>query len=352
MTSSISTSQHSSPQGIITAFSLQSRCGTRAVLLTYGATLQEFHLPLCAGYDSDIVCGYLDSLDYLRAHPYHGAVIGPFANRISQGDLCIGRDRYQLTLNEENHHLHGGTQGLHRALWDAESAMVDGTPTVRMTTELSDGIDGYPGDLLVEVCYQLTDDGALDISYTARSSRDTVINLTHHAYWNLAGHDAGTLRGHKLQIKADSITERSVDHIPTGSFMPVEGSVYDYRESTAIMDRLSPIPEVLRHDHGYDCNYVLDSHLRSDYVAELVHSASGRRMKVHTDEPGLQLYTANHLPGDDGQVTKHGSAYRAHGAICLETQHFPDSPHFPNFPSTLLQAGNEFTSWTRYGFTW
>lgn len=324
----------------------------RAVILNYGATLQKLFLPGTSAYTSDIVCGYQDPQDYRRPHPYHGAVVGPYANRIAGGELLIHGRRYQLTQNENNHHIHGGPHGLHCSLWKGDADLIDGDPAVLLSTTLSDGVDGYPGELYIEVHYRLTDDGALDIKYGAHSTLDTVINLTHHAYWNLAGHDAETLANHHLQIMADAITEVDDERIPSGILSQVADSPFDFRDGNLIMDRLSALPDELRRDHGYDCNYVLSTRHMNEPAAILSHAPSGRVMTVYTDEPGLQLYTANHLPGDDGQLAKHGRPYQKHGAICLETQHFPDSPHHPHFPSTFLAAREEFASWTRYAFEW
>lgn len=301
------------------------RGGTRVRVLTYGAVVQSVEVPGRDGTRAEIALGLPDVRDYeTYTGPYFGAVVGRYANRIGGGSFVLDGRRHELTRNEGRNTLHGGERGFDKRVWDAEE-LPDG---VRLSLVAEDGEEGFPGRLEVSVAYTLDEDGALRIGYRATTDAPTVVNLTNHTYWNLAGAAGGSALGHELRLAAGRITPSDEESIPTGALTPVEGTRFDFRTARP----LGP---------GYDTNYVLDD-TAGGPVAELHDPASGRVLTVRTTEPGLQLYTADHL----GE-----GPFEPCAGIALETQHFPDSPNRPEFPSTVLRPGEEFTSTTVYGFS-
>ncbi|CAM5568513.1 aldose epimerase family protein [Streptomyces atroolivaceus] len=301
------------------------REGTRVRVLTYGAVVQSVAVPGRDGIRAEVALGLPDLKGYERhTGPYFGAVVGRYANRIGGGSFVLDGRTHQVTRNEGRNTLHGGGRGFDKRVWDAEE-VPDG---VRLSLVAEDGEEGFPGRLAVSVTYTLDADGALRIAYRATTDAPTVVNLTNHTYWNLAGADSGSALGHELRLAAGRITPRDEESIPTGEFLPVEGTRFDFREPKPV-------------GPGYDTNYVLEE-TGGEPAAELYDPASGRLLTVRTTEPGLQLYTADHLDGDP---------YVPCAGIALETQHFPDAPNRPRFPSTVLRPGEEFTSTTVYGFS-
>ncbi|MFF5566519.1 aldose epimerase family protein [Streptomyces sp. NPDC012623] len=303
------------------------RAGIRIRLLTYGGAVQSAEVPGRDGTTANVVLGFADAEDYVTGRgPYLGALIGRYANRVAGGAFTLDGVEHRLSANEGPNTLHGGERGYDRRVWDAERA---GDHGVRLSLVSPDGEQGFPGRLEVSATYTLTASGALRIDYRAVTDAPTHFNPTNHTYWNLAGESSGAATdGHELRIAAGRITPVDDATLPTGELAPVGGTRFDFRERRP----LGP---------GYDHNYVLDAPGGDEPVAELYDPVSGRVLTVATSEPGLQLYTGDHFDG---------KPYVRGAGIALETQHFPDSPNQPGFPSTVLRPGEEFRSTTTYGF--
>ena len=317
-------------------------------LVSYGAIITHLRTPDRSGALADIVLGFDSPDDYLKKHPYFGAIIGRFANRIGNARFSIDGATYALAANEGPHHFHGGLRGFDKVVWSAEQSHGAEGPRLVLTRTSPDGEEGYPGNLAVKVTFTLSDRNALVIDYEAATDQTTHINLTHHSYFNLAGQAAGDILGHELTIEADRYTPVDEALIPTGEVAPVADTPFDFRRPGAIGARIAQAGNAqLKFGKGYDHNWVLNgSGLRR---AAFVHEPkSGRTLEVTTTEPGLQFYSGNRL---DGTVTgKEGAVYGPRAGFCLETQHFPDSPNKPSFPATLLQPGQIHRSRTVYAF--
>lgn len=323
--------------------------GTEAAILTLGATLRTCVVADARGEWADVVLGFDMAEQYLTGNEYFGATVGRYANRIANGRLSIGAASYQLERNAPPHSEHGGSDGFHRRVWSIED--MDDRDGAELTLSLvsPDGDQGYPGRLDVRLTYKLTNDDELRIEYRATASRPTVLNLTHHSYWALS--EGRTALDARLRIDADSYTPVDSTLIPTGDIAPVEGTPFDFRVLTPISSRVRDGSSAqLAVARGYDHNFVLrppSGSLRM--AARLEDPRSGRVLEVLTTEPGLQLYTANFL---NGTVTgKSRRLYRQGDGISLETQHFPDSPNHPQFPSTALEPGQVWRSATTYRFS-
>ena len=336
---------------LIKAYTLENETGLRATFLNYGGILVELEVPDQIGMPMDITLG-LDSVEeYVENNPpYFGAIVGRFANRIAQGRFALKGKAYQLPLNEEQAHLHGGPGGFSRQLFKGK--MREGEHGQMLVLELKspDQEMGYPGNLLVKVEISLTPENGLRYEFTATTDAPTIINLTTHPYFNLAGQDSGSIRQHLVQIEADSyLPIRKDTRTPTGEFESVNDSPFDFRELQSLDNCLdSPNPQVALTD-GFDHTFVLrEKRDLSEPVATVVEEVSGRKLEVYTSEPGIQFYTGNALDG--ALAGKNGFYYPRHAGFCLETQHFPDSPNFKKFPSTELNPGETFTSFTEYRF--
>jgi len=329
----------------IEQYTLRNAKGAIAKVVTYGATLTELWVPDKSGKNADVVLGF-DKLDgYAGEHPYFGATIGRYANRIAKGKFTLDGKEYSLFLNNGPNSLHGGKVGFSRKVWKAEPVKVAHGAAVRFTYVSADGEEGYPGTLTVHVTYELTDDNAVKISYHASTDKPTVANLTNHSYFNLSGAGSGDILKNVLRLEADRYTPVDDTLIPTGELKSVEGTPFDFRKPMAIGARNGQIPGIA----GYDHNFVLNGapgKLRK--IGEVSDPLSGREMEVWTTEPGVQLYVSIGL---DGSIKGIGGAYQKFGALCLETQHFPDSPNHPNFPSTVVRPGKDFQSETVYRFS-
>jgi aldose 1-epimerase len=296
----------------------------------------------------DIVLGF-DALDgYFSNSPYLGVVVGRYANRIANGRFSLDGATYTLATNNAPNHLHGGVRGFDKVLWTSEPYRGP-HPTVRLRYRSDDGEEGYPGNLDVAVEYTLTEGNDLEIRYEATTDKATVVNLSNHSYFNLAG--SGDILAHRIQIHADRYTPVSSTLIPTGELAPVAGTPFDFRQVETIGARIDADHEQIRFGGGYDHNFVLNTAgtlAQLAPAARVVDPASGRTLEVRTSEPGVQFYTGNFL---DGTVTgKGGVAYARRSGFCLETQHFPDSPNQPSFPSTVLRPGERFQSATVFTF--
>lgn len=319
--------------------------GLHAQLTNYGAILVSLHAPDRDGRPADIVLGHDCPEPYfqMETSPYFGATIGRSGNRIRDGRFTLDGQTYALARNNGSNALHGGPTGFHTRVWSGR--VLDGEEAAVQFSYLSpDGEEGYPGQLQVQVTYTLTGAGALQIDYAATTDAPTVVNITNHTYWNLTGAVRDVL-DHELTIHAQAITPVDPGLIPTGERLPVQGTPLDFRSPRRVGERVDAEHEQLRHAGGYDHNYVLDGEdLRS--VAELHDPATGRTLEVLTTEPGMQFYSGNFL---DGSIRgRGGQVYGHRWAVCLETQHFPDSPNQPGFPSTVLRPGETFRSRTVY----
>ena len=313
-----------------------------------GATLTELHVPDRDGNLADVVLGFDDVAGYESGDNQHfGSTTGRYANRIRGGKFTLDGLQYQLAVNVGPDHLHGGVKrSLDKVTWNAEPLASDGQQSVRFSYVSPDGEENFPGTLAIEVTYTLTDDNALRIDYQATTDQPTPVNLTNHSYFNLAGHGSGTIFDHEVWIDADRYTLTNDNSIPTGQLAEVADTPLDFRTRRPIGDRIGELTH--SHTGGYDHNYVLNGQwgvLR--LIAEVHHPASGRVLRVHTDQPGVQFYTGNNLRGQTGKA---GRSYPAHSAFCLETQHFPDSPNQPTFPSTILRPGETYRHTCVYAF--
>jgi len=326
---------------------LRNANGVVARVMTYGATMTDLIVPDRNGRMASVVLGF-DRLDgYLGNEPYFGATVGRVANRIAGGTFELNGRTYRLATNNGPNHLHGGLRGFDKVVWRAEPQANAGDPSVTFTYRSPDGEEGYPGNLSVSVTYTLTRQNEIRLDYSATTDTATPVNLTNHAYFNLAGEDSGTILDHDMTIAADEFTPVDATLIPTGQILPVRGTPMDFTTPTRIGARIDQVPGPP--PGGYDHNYVLRPHTELTPAARLHDVKSGRVMDVLTTEPGVQFYSGNFL---DGTIRgRSGVPYVKHAGLCLETQHFPDSVHRANFPSTILQPGQRFTSRTIYRFS-
>jgi aldose 1-epimerase len=328
-------------------FRLTNAGGMTVEAIGYGGIITSIRVPDRDGRMDDVVLGF-DTLEgCLGEHPFFGAIIGRYGNRIGAGTFTLDGQTYTLAKNNGPNHLHGGEQGFDKVLWQAEP--VAGQNAIAFTRTSPDGEEGYPGNLAVRVTYTLTDRNELIVEYHATTDRATPINLTQHSYFNLAGHASGDILRHELMLNADRYTPVSDTLIPTGELATVEGTPFDFRKPTAIGARINEAHPQIKNGLGYDHNWVLNGtpgELR--LAARVVEPATGRTLEVATTEPGIQFYSGNFL---DGSITgKGGAVYRHRTGFCLETQHFPDSPNQPAFPSTILRPGEEYRTRTVFTF--
>jgi aldose 1-epimerase len=327
---------------------LKNRMGAEVSVLDYGAIISSILVPDRNGRMGEVTLGYKDLSGYLRDKFFLGAVVGRFANRIKQGRFTLDGKHYNLPINDKTNHLHGGPEGFYAAIWKSRWVGTEGNQALYLSLESADGAAGYPGTLQVFVRYAFDDNCRLSVDYEAVTTKPTVINLTQHAYFNLTGE--GSILDHELQMDAATFTPTDRESIPTGELANVEGTAFDFRVSRRIGDRIDADEEQLKLAKGYDHNYVLDGEPGQMKLAALLHSgASGRTLRVFTTEPGMQLYTGNFLP-TDSSITRGTHAYGYREGLCLETQHYPDSPNRPEFPSTRLEPGARFRSTTVFEF--
>jgi aldose 1-epimerase len=333
-------------------FTLTNLNGLELRAINYGAIIVSLKVPDRNGQFADIVNGH-DALDgYLTRSRFFGAVVGRYGNRIAKGKFTLDGTEYTLAVNNGPNHLHGGVRGFDKVVWDvAKDAVKAGSREAAVTfSRVSpDGEEGYPGNLTVSVTYVLTDENELLVAYAATTDKATPINLTQHSYFNLAGHQTKDILDHRLTVNADRYTPVDATQIPAGSRTPVAGTPFDFRAPARIGARIADDNAQLKIGAGYDHNFVLNRQGSGLVLAaRLEDPASGRIMEVLTTEPGLQLATANRL---DGTIAgKGGATYGRHSGVCLETQHFPDSPNQPSFPSTILRPGEHLESRTVFKF--
>lgn len=339
------------PEGeVVDLYTLTNTKGMEVKIANYGGIVVSLRVPDRHGQFDDVVLGFDRLEDYLKGHPYFGAIIGRYANRIAGGRFVLNGVSYQLTLNEGQNHLHGGLRGFDKVVWKARPVKSARGVGVRFAYLSRDGEEGYPGNLSVTVTYLLTEENELRIEYTATTDRDTIVNLTHHSYFNLAGQGRRDILDHLLQINAQYFTPIDANLIPTGEVRFVRGTPFDFTQLTPIGARIEASDEQLRFGRGYDHNWVLEGPpgvLR--LAARVVEPSSGRVLEVWTTEPGLQFYSGNFL---DVTITgKEGRIYHQRYGFCLEPQHFPDSPNKPHFPSVVLRKGARYHTTTVYKFS-
>jgi aldose 1-epimerase len=331
-------------------YTLTNRAGLGAQILNYGATVRSLHVPGRNGKLEDVVLGYDSLTDYVDGTAYFGAVVGRYGNRIGKGQFQLDGKQYQLTINDGENHLHGGQTGFNKVLWDATVLNGFAGPSLQLQYVSRDGEEGYPGTVTLKVLYTLTENNELRIAYEGVTDLPTILNPTHHSYFNLSGSFTRPILEHLLTIEADSFTPVDKGLIPTGQMMNVTDTPMDFRAPTAIGAHIDDAFEQLVLGKGYDHNWILRK--GTDVVrkaAELYDPASGRLMTVYTDQPGLQFYSGNFLDGT--AKGKNGIAYGRRTGLCLETQAFPDSPNKPQFPSVTLRPGEVYRQTTVYQFS-
>jgi aldose 1-epimerase len=335
------------PDGPVSIYTMTNRSGMEVRIINYGGVVVSIKAADRAGKMADVTLGF-DSLEgYLKENPYFGALIGRYGNRIGGAKFTLNGKQYTLAKNNGENSLHGGTRGFDKRLWKAKEA---GDNALELTYVSKDGEEGYPGTLTATVRYTLTDANELKIDYTATTDKDTVLNLTNHTYFNLAGQGLGDILQHQMMLNASRFTPVDSGLIPTGELKKVDATPFDFRKPTAIGARIGQNDQQLKLGKGYDHNWVLDAAAQGmTKAAEVYEPKSGRVMEVFTKEPGIQFYTGNFL---DGTLSgKAGKVYKFRYGFCLETQHFPDSPNKPSFPSTLLRPGQKYQTTTVYKFS-
>ena len=336
----------------IKLYTLKNDNGVTVKITNYGAIITSISVPDRDGRFADVALGYDRVEDYINAvdKPYFGAIVGRYGNRIAKGQFTLDGEAYTLATNNGPNHLHGGIIGFDKVVWDAEFDAAD--RSLQLSYLAKDKEEGYPGNLEIAVTYSLTDDDKIIVDYHATTDKPTPVNLTQHTYFNLKGEGQGTILDHELMLNAKQYTPVDATLIPTGEIADVAGGPFDFSQPKAIGRDIDVDHEQLRFGAGFDHNWVLDKNgkRRELTLAARVHEpTSGRMLTIHTTEPGIQFYCGNFL---DGRLTgKAGKPYVHRGGFCLETQHFPDSPNQPNFPSTILMPGDEYATQTVFHFT-
>lgn len=332
----------------IKLYTLTNQQGMEVQITNYGGIIKSIKVPDRAGKFENVTLGFDNFPSYLNADYFFGALIGRYGNRIAYGKFSLNGDNYILATNNGSNHLHGGNKGFDKVIWAANEKIKGQIVGVQLTYMSKDMEEGYPGNLEVIVHYWLTNENELKIHYKAKSDKTTICNLTNHAYFNLAGKDS--VLNHELMINADYYTPVDKTLIPTGKLEKVEGSPFDFRTAKPILSQINENHSQLKIGNGYDHNFVLNKKSKGlELAASLYEPNSGRFMEVFTEEPGIQFYTSNFL--DCGIVGSENKIYTEHYAVCLETQHFPDSPNQADFPSITLNAGELYETTTIYKFS-
>ncbi len=331
-------------------FILTNKQGMQVKITNYGGIVTSIRVPDKNGVLGEVNLGFDNLANYLqKEQPYFGAIIGRYGNRVAKGQFIIDGQTYNVTINSQPNHLHGGDKGFDKVIWTAKMMEKRGVPSLTLNYTCPDGTEGYPGNLTCTITYTLTNENELRIDYQATTDQPTIINLTNHCYFNLKDGGASSCLDHELRIFADTFTPIDKNTIPTGELKSVKRTPFNFLKAKKIGERIERNNQQLKLGNGYDHNYVLNQKKGLKKAAKVVELESGRTLDVFTTQPGLQLYTANWL---DGSMIGHqGIAYQKRCAFCLETQHFPNSPNQPNFPSTVLQPGSAYLSTTVYKFS-
>jgi aldose 1-epimerase len=332
----------------VNLYTLRNSNGMEVGICNYGGLVIFLKVPDRSGKFADVVLGYDNLPDYIKDSPYFGALIGRYGNRIAKGKFTLGGKEYTLAVNNGPNALHGGLKGFDKVVWEPRYlASLEG-PALELVNVSKDGEEGYPGTLSVIAVYTLTEDNALKLQYTATTDKDTVVNLTHHSYFNLAG--KGDILNHQVMIPADKFTPVDKTLIPTGELKPVDGTPFDFRTPTAIGARIGQEDEQLKFGGGYDHNWVINKQIgQLTLMARVSEPTSGRVMEVWSTEPGLQFYSGNFLDGKN--KGKGGWVYQFRNGFCMEPQHYPDSPNHPDFPSVVLKPGQTYGNTIIYKFS-
>jgi len=345
----MSTSVSSKNKNLVT-HSLENNQGIRIQILNLGGIISAIKTPNRNGELEDIALGFENPEQYLSEHPYFGAIIGRFGNRLANGQFILEDCEYQLASNNGFNHLHGGLKGFDKVLWEVESFEEKNATGLKLSYLSKDGEEGYPGNLWVTVIYTLTDDNILKVKYQAKTDKTTILNLTQHSYFNLSGDFSKQILDHNLWLNADRFLPVNTHQIPTGVYQNVADSPFDFRTSKTIGRDIEVENIQLEIGNGYDHCWVVNNEEKTLVkAAEVYHPHSGRVLEVYTDQPGIQLYTGNFL--DNSLPSKSGGTYGPQSGFCLETQHFPDAPNQPHFPSTILKPNEFFSSETWFKFS-
>ena len=333
----------------INEYTFQNAKGMSISIINYGGIITKIEVPDKDGVIKDVALGFDNFTGYTGAHPYFGALVGRYGNRIAAGQFNIDDEKYQLDINNKPNSLHGGLTGFDKRIWDVKTTRIDQTNGITLSGRSKDGDQGFPGNLDVTVSYLLNDDNELIINYHAVTDKPTIINLTNHSYFNLKGNGEGDVLGHEVQLMADRFTPVDETLIPLGEYRSVAGTPFDFNKSTSIGSRINEENQQINFGGGYDHNWILNDQRGDLSLAATVYEpVSGRFMEVLTTEPGIQFYTGNFLDGTSG---KSGKPYHPRYGFCLETQHYPDSPNQEDFPSTILRPGETYESQTVYRFS-
>jgi len=331
----------------VSLFTLRNSKGAEALISNYGGIVTSLKVPDRNGKMGDVVLGFDNLADYIKDSPFFGALIGRYGNRIARGKFTLNGQQYTLATNNYPNALHGGIKGFDKVVWEPTILTGPEGPGLKLTYLSKDGEEGYPGNLSVTVVYTLTDDNGLKIEYTATTDKDTVVNLTQHSYFNLAG--KGTILNHVVMIPADKFTPVDSTLIPTGELKPVSGTPFDFRTPTAIGARINQDDEQLKFGKGYDHNWVINKPMgQMGLMARVTEPTTGRVMEVLSTEPGLQFYSGNFL---DGTLKGKGRVFEFRSGFCMEPQHYPDSPNRPEFPSVVLTPGQTYHNTIVYKFS-
>jgi len=328
-------------------YTLRNSKGAEAKIMTYGGIVQSLTMPDRNGQFADIVLGFDNVDDYVKGSPYFGCLVGRYGNRIGNAKFTLEGKTYELAKNNNGHSLHGGIKGFDKVVWKVVSA---GKQHLELNYISKDGEEGFPGTLNVTATYKLTDDNELRLDFKAKTDKATVVNLTHHSYFNLKGQGNGDILGHEVFIDGDRTTPVDSGLIPTGEYAYVEGTPFDFRKPTAIGARIDAQDQQLQYGPGYDHNWVINKAMGKLALQARVHEpTTGRVMEVISDQPGLQFYAGNFL---DGTLTgKGGKVYQRRTGFCMEPQHYPDSPNKPQFPSVVLRPGETYKNTIIYKFS-
>jgi aldose 1-epimerase len=330
-------------------YTLTNKSGTTATITNYGGIIVSLKTEDKNGNFEDIVLGFDSLSSYVKGNPFFGCIVGRYGNRIAKGKFKLDGQTYTLAANNGPNHLHGGVKGFDKVVWTGDNYVTPDGSVLKLTYTSKDLEEGYPGNLQAEVTYTLTNDDELKIDYKATTDKKTVINLTNHSYFNLSGNTKTDILGHEVSIAASKFVPVDKTLIPTGKLADVKGTPFDFTSPHIVGERINDGHQQIQLGGGYDHCWVLDSAANSSPIATVHDSTSGRVMEVFTTEPGVQFYTGNFL---DGSVTgKFNTVYKKRYGLCLETEHFPDSPNQPQFPSTVLNPGETYTTQTIYKFS-
>ncbi len=334
----------------VAIYSLKNQKGMEVNIMTYGGIITSLKVPNKAGVSEDVVIGFNNLEQYTKANPYFGALIGRYGNRIAKGKFTLDAKEYSLAINNTPNALHGGPEGFHRVIWTAEEAKGGDVATLKLKYLSKDMEEGYPGNLTVFVTYTLKNDNSLDVLYEATTDKKTVLNLTQHSYFNLSADFTKTILDHEITIDADKLVPVAATLIPTGKLTDVTNTPFDFRKPKMVGKEIEAKDEQLKNGLGYDHCWVLNNQGKGErFAASAYEPKSGRLLEVFTDQPGIQFYSGNFLDGT--LPMRNGGTYARRTGLCLETQHYPDSPNQKDFPTTVLNPGENYKTKTTFKFS-